>query len=883
MPGHGLKHSLVHSLVHGAKHNVLPFGGLTQNGVVVLLGDSNTVGLADVTHMDNGLGWQNAYSSVQMTWHYATSTTDPMTWIDVARQDLQPYDPTPGNPAIGPEQALGRYLVQYHGFDAPVEMYKFAASGLKATNVTTTAASPLTPKRLILQLQDGIDTILANSGKQLGVVVYALGTNDAGTDANSDAFAANLADTEAFLRLHYGPNFLFCILLVNSNMTAAGTLANRNKIRAAALAFAAAHPVNCIAVTPDRIPVSNSNLHYVADEEGSVGNMLGEAISEALRPRRAWDFGSSTGPAAWLQSNNEPTVRSQIAASGNLTPRGPARDKAGDWHYLLVGQGTEAVAPALTTANGFTLVASGFSTTAGLNQYLALYERICDQATLDANGGRMPDPVVTDGTTSKQAVIFSVRNAYKPGVLSSAIEATQLTANNASNTPVSAAGVTTLGTNRLIAAFQTGFASVANGGSGWTDATLSGFALVRDSFDDINETSALATGTLAAAGASGTVTGTRAGNTIMENLIVAIRPLMPATDTELTATFTDATDPITGGQNEVYTFSLTNAGNSAASSITATITLDSNLTYVSATGTGWTIGRSGQVITATLASLAAGTPASDVTITATTPLSSLTVTTTVAVTCSNAASLNLSQASVVQVTASKDATSNIFVPASATEWTNLGLTAPDFQWECQDAASPLAAAIGGITLASAGTGHTYQDTVSGWSRKGIGTQDNLTQDWASTNAGLPDVASNSVMYLILHRPPASNPAAARKVATVGTSPATSIQVTATGKYTFIGGANTANSTTTVTGGGVVPLVLKYNRTGSETKGYTNADKVTVTFSGTGTGKQVLLGGSTASASQEFLAVYLWKGANAEMTDAQVKSMLQTLGWTIGWT
>lgn len=860
--------------------------GLIRDGLVLLFGDSNTVGLGDTSHMDNGLGWQGTFSSASMDWHYANSVTDPMTWIDVSRRDLQPYDSTPGNPAVGYELGLGRYLVQYHGFTAPVQMAKFAASGLKALNATPTSATPLTPKRIIFQAEDYFDGERVETGKPVSIIIYGLGTNDASV-TNAPLFAGNLAATEAEFRAHYGSRFLFAIIDINTNMTAAGTASDRNTIRAAAAAFVAAHPKNSILIDPSRIPVSNSNIHYVADELGSLGNMVGEFTSEKVKPGRSTDF--STGAAAQVQSINEATIRSP-SATGNLTVRGPTREKAGDWDFLVIGQNPTASAPpALTTAAGFTAVANATgldSSASGTHQYLSLYERHVTQAALDtyfaAHGEyRLDDPVITDNNTSKQAAIFSVRGAYQPGALASAVEAVTTSVNNASNTSTSAPGPTTLGHDRLIIHVQTGFSSSPNAASNWANASLTNVTVLRDSTDDTNETTLVATGTLATEGASGTWTGTRAANTIIANAVISIAPALLASETEYTTTLSDASDPITGGQNEVYTLSVNNTGSVTATTVSAAITLDASLTYVSSSGTGWSCSRSSQVVTCTRASMAPGV-APDITVTATTALASSTITTTSKVTSANASTVNASQSTTVQVAASQDATSLIYVPASPQEWANLGLTAPDFQWGAQDASSPLAAAIGGITLAQAST-PSYQNTITGWSRKALGTADNTGQDWSSTNAGLPDVASNSILLYLIWKPPTANPAAARRIAAIGTSPATSMQFTAAGKVTFIGGANTATSTTDIHNSAPIALVLKYNRTGSETKGYTLTEKITVTFSGTGTGKSVIIGGSSAAAQQNFLYIAMWKGANAEMSDATVKAMLQTLGWTISWS
>jgi len=73
------------------------------------------------------------------------------------------------------------------------------------------------------------------------------------------------------------------------------------------------------------------------------------------------------------------------------------------------------------------------------------------------------------------------------------------------------------------------------------------------------------------------------------------------------------------GQQTQYTLAVANAGpNTAAAPITVTDTLPASLTFVSATGTGWACGASGQAITCTRATaLASGTTAPLITLTVT--------------------------------------------------------------------------------------------------------------------------------------------------------------------------------------------------------------------------------------------------------------------------
>lgn len=67
--------------------------------------------------------------------------------------------------------------------------------------------------------------------------------------------------------------------------------------------------------------------------------------------------------------------------------------------------------------------------------------------------------------------------------------------------------------------------------------------------------------------------------------------------------------PVIAGANVTWTVNVTNNGPNDAASLTITDTLPANMTYVSASGTGWSISRVGQVVTCTRASLASGATA----------------------------------------------------------------------------------------------------------------------------------------------------------------------------------------------------------------------------------------------------------------------------------
>lgn len=219
-----------------------------------------------------------------------------------------------------------------------------------------------------------------------------------------------------------------------------------------------------------------------------------------------------------------------------------------------------------------------------------------------------------------------------------------------------------------------------------------------------------------------------------------------APTTTQTVTVSDSADPVISGADAFsYTVQYTNTGSITATSVSVATTLDSSLAYVSSTGTGWSCGVAGQVVTCTESTAAPGA-ANAITINVTAGTTGVTASTSATVTASNAPSANGSQNTTVNLV-SKDAAAGIYCPASSTEWTNfiarkgLSVAVPDALWLYQEASGNLADSIGSFTLTAAGTGATYQSAVTGWTRKGIAITDAATANFSSTSASLPDVST----------------------------------------------------------------------------------------------------------------------------------------------
>lgn len=233
----------------------------------------------------------------------------------------------------------------------------------------------------------------------------------------------------------------------------------------------------------------------------------------------------------------------------------------------------------------------------------------------------------------------------------------------------------------------------------------------------------------------------------------------------------------------------------------------------------------------------------------------------------------------------RDATSGIYCPASAAEWSALMTAAglatgnPGFLWLMQDASGNMTDQIGSVPLAPANA-PSYQQTVAGWSRLAGMTTDGVNQVWSSTSALLPDLSATSALLLAYVGFPVA-PGAVRGV--LGTGLATSVDVRHTGvSPRILSGANTGNGAATI-GSPVRPWVARNNFTGSTTTLLTDQEKVVAAY-GTPAGKQVRIGATAAiAAGAQYLYAAMFIGAAAELSDAQVKTLLSTLGWSIPWS
>lgn len=237
---------------------------------------------------------------------------------------------------------------------------------------------------------------------------------------------------------------------------------------------------------------------------------------------------------------------------------------------------------------------------------------------------------------------------------------------------------------------------------------------------------------------------------------------------------------------------------------------------------------------------------------------------------------------------SRDASSGKYCPANAAEWTLLMAAAglatgnPSLLWLCQEASGNLADSIGSFTGVQSGAVPTYQQAVSGWTRVGVKTADGATTKFSDASAGEPDGLTNSQLTLCYFVVTAGNSRGLFGQHTGATR--TSLQTTAAHLAQTINNATTTNGTGDIITATPTVAVVKNNRTGSAQTAYTAGEKITTVFDAGVSGKQTFIGApalNTATATYLYLVSFF--NAAAELTDAQVKTLLQTLGWAIPWS
>lgn len=238
-------------------------------------------------------------------------------------------------------------------------------------------------------------------------------------------------------------------------------------------------------------------------------------------------------------------------------------------------------------------------------------------------------------------------------------------------------------------------------------------------------------------------------------------------------------------------------------------------------------------------------------------------------------------------TVDRDATSLIYVPSTVAQYSSLGLATPTEIHLCQEASGDLTGEILSEVLA-ANNSPAYQQSVSGWSRKGV-RGNAVTANQRFQGVG-PDPSATSVAVLAYVGnmvPPGDG--AARGIIVFGTSTSDiGISNVSAGSnvFRYRSPADIEDSVGAYGTGGHVILVV-HDLVNSRSRFYTDQEKITPTFgaasSGTVYGIGGIGGGVFEAATVMYLARFEGAAAASLSTDATAKSFLEALNWTIPWS
>jgi len=241
------------------------------------------------------------------------------------------------------------------------------------------------------------------------------------------------------------------------------------------------------------------------------------------------------------------------------------------------------------------------------------------------------------------------------------------------------------------------------------------------------------------------------------------------------------------------------------------------------------------------------------------------------------------------VDVSQDATSSIYCPSDEAEWTTTLAAAsitsgnPSNLWLLQEASGNPADTIGGATLTANAT-PLYEQTVTGWTRKAVGMNDGSSSNFSSSSV----VNLSTTPYLRLaYVKLTATPAATRELMGIGaTTSHRYVTISNAPVYgaQIISGAGVSGASNPSTD--VRPVIVAVNRTDSTFKVYTDQEIITGNWVNPGAGSALVIFGNAGaghlSPPSRVLYAAGFSGAASLLSDAQVRTLLQTLGWTISW-
>jgi hypothetical protein len=253
--------------------------------------------------------------------------------------------------------------------------------------------------------------------------------------------------------------------------------------------------------------------------------------------------------------------------------------------------------------------------------------------------------------------------------------------------------------------------------------------------------------------------------------------------------------------------------------------------------------------------------------------------------------INPSDGGDVPITWTVDATSGIALPADSTEWDDfraaelLAIATPGHLYTCQEASGDLIDQIGAVPLADAGT-PLFQQAIAGYDRDAVRMDANTDR---FSSASVPSPYATSVVMLMLVSLPAQPGAnlviGGPHINGSATGGLFVSHASANGSIFIRVNGNTATGTLDHSSG-VHPILVKYDRTNSVARVYTDLEKISPAYQALSGAFSVGGLGSTAGNVSFCGLLYaaVWSGADAEaFTDANAKALLAAMNFTPPWS
>jgi hypothetical protein len=490
-------------------------GGLLGGYVVLMRGDSNTVGEADTDTADNTFAVTTPYTLATIT--YSNNVGDPTTRVSATNVPVAPYAPG-GAAGMGFEIGLAPALNERNvtsGLTPRIDKFGWFGRALDdwASN-STFPTNPVAGPNILTQADAQADATVASVGTAVMGYAWAGSGNDGTTLALANAYQARLTALMASERAKYG-NFWLVLIQVHKDVSLSAS-PYRDTVRTAQVAYAATDP-RCTLISIDDLQLNTDLIHYSANACIMIGHRVANALGKAL-------VAGFTGNHITRYSATTPYVNGFSTIAKGTTSATPPIDphEAGDWIYTHVEAITGTATGTIATPSGWTQVGAQ-----QVGQQFGIWTISAVFRIKAANGATASPTLVTPANYAEiLAITFNVRgaNATTPEDFVSGNVVPSTT-----TTDVIIPGGTTSGPNRLIVTLCGGFM----GGGGFH--SLAGYAATGVTYTELYDSDvvpstnhgglALAYAQKASAGVVGTTTATyTASYSIWAGHVIAIQP-----------------------------------------------------------------------------------------------------------------------------------------------------------------------------------------------------------------------------------------------------------------------------------------------------------------------------------------------------------------------